>query len=57
MLIEQPDYPQLERIRVQGGYLEGTRTPQGFQTARLVSTDPSMYLRGEYAPGSFYRER
>lgn len=52
MLIEQPELPPYELRQIPGGYAEGQWTAQGFQIARLCSTDPGMYLRDEYAPGS-----
>lgn len=39
---------------IPGGYLEGVETPQGFCLSRLYSTDPAMFLKNEYAPGSIY---
>ena len=36
---------------IDGGYLEGQMTPQGFAVSRLVSTDLKKYLRSEYSPG------
>lgn len=51
-LIEQPEGPAPATMEIKGGYLEGYQTPQGFVSGRLISTDPAMYLKAEYAPGS-----
>ena len=51
-LLEQSELPQLRVQQISGGYLEGYQTPQGFQTSRLYSTDPALYLKNEYTPGS-----
>ncbi len=51
-LKEQPEYPALTFKRFSGGFLEGQETPQGFMLSRLHSTDPRIYLKKEYAPGS-----
>jgi len=48
---QDPIQPQSMR-RISGGYLEGYDTPEGFQATRLMSTDPSLYLKNEYSPGS-----
>ena len=52
LLQEQPNLPQSSMRQINGGYLEGVETPQGFQATRLCSTDPALYLKNEYAPGS-----
>lgn len=52
LLMEQPQASSAAVMEIQGGYLEGHRTPQGFVTSRLISTDPALYLKNEYAPGS-----
>ena len=52
LLMEQEEARPLTARMVAGGYLEGYDTPQGFQAARLYSTDPAQYLKSEYAPGS-----
>ena len=36
---------------IEGGFLEGTMTPEGFSVSRLVSTDLKNYLKSEYSPG------
>jgi len=51
-LQEQPQLPQATMRQINGGYLEGQDTPQGFQATRLCSTNPALYLKTEYAPGS-----
>jgi len=56
MLVEQQGPSDLEVLEVPGGYAEGRRTPRGFQVARLCSTDPAMYLKPDFAPGSYRRE-
>jgi len=54
-LLEQSEGPTMNMHRINGGYLEGRHTPQGFQASRLHSTDPALYLKNEYAPGSILR--
>jgi len=51
-LQEQPQIPKATMRQISGGYLEGLETPQGFQATRLCSTNPALYLKSEYAPGS-----
>ena len=51
-LQEQPPIPKATLRQIDGGYLEGLETPQGFQATRLCSTNPALYLKNEYAPGS-----
>ena len=51
-LQEQPQIPKATMRQISGGYLEGLETPQGFQATRLCSTNPALYLKNEYAPGS-----
>jgi len=55
MLIEQPELPAAMLREIDGGYMEGFETPQGFQMQRLCCTDPAMYLRHDLSPGSFYK--
>ena len=45
--------PQPERsiMEIDGGLLEGEKTPEGFKVSRLISTDPGLFLKEEYAPG------
>ena len=57
MLMEQSAQPSLETRPVNGGYLEGHQTPGGFQMTRIWSTDPAMYLKKEYTPGSILPEQ
>jgi len=52
LLQEQPEIPKATLRQINGGYLEGLETPQGFQATRLCSTDPALYLKNEYTPGS-----
>jgi hypothetical protein len=52
MLNENPAAQNVSSRAVDGGYIEGTDTPQGFQMTRLCSTNPALYLKKEYAPGS-----
>lgn len=51
-LQEAPTLPTASLRSIEGGYLEGHDTPQGFETSRIISTDLSHYLKKEYAPGS-----
>lgn len=52
MLVEQPELPPVSIRQVEGGYVEGVETPQGFSTTRLCSTNPRLYLKNQYTPGS-----
>lgn len=36
------------------GYLEGYRQDGVFHITRVISTDPSVYLNPDFAPGSSY---
>ncbi len=38
-------------MEINGGLLEGEKTPEGFKVSRLISTDPGLFLKEEYAPG------
>jgi len=51
-LREQPEIPQATMRQINGGYIEGQQTPQGFVATRLCSTNPALFLKNEYAPGS-----
>ncbi|HHY51671.1 MAG TPA: hypothetical protein GX499_00305 [Clostridiales bacterium] len=51
-LMEQPEQPPSTVMEIQGGYLEGYHSPKGFVASRLITTDPALYLKAEYAPGS-----
>lgn len=54
MLAPQTEFPAASYKQVTGGYLEGMDTPAGFEVRRLHFTDPAMYLRQEFSPGSIY---
>lgn len=41
--------------KIEGGYLEGEETPDGFLVSRLISTDPKVFLDERYAPGALYK--
>lgn len=41
--------------RCPGGLVQGVLGEQGLTVARLVSTDPAMYLDPRYQPGAVYR--
>ncbi len=49
------EIPTAQTLNINGGYLEGHKTPEGFAVSRLVSTDLKNYLKNEYSPGSFYK--
>ncbi len=49
------EIPETATMSINGGYLEGHMTPEGFAVSRLVSTDLKNYLRTEYSPGSIHR--
>jgi len=51
-LLDQPEIPAVSMRQISGGYVEGYHTSQGFHLSRLHSTDPALYLKNEYAPGS-----
>ena len=52
-LLMLPDEGQQMSVQqINGGYLEGYHTEQGFQMTRLHSTNPALYLKNEYSPGS-----
>jgi len=51
-LLEQPQSAGTNMQTIDGGYLEGQHTAQGFRMLRLHSTNPALYLKNEYAPGS-----
>lgn len=53
-LMERPEQPAAAVMEIQGGYLEGYETPRGFVANRLISTDPAMYLKAQYSPGSVF---
>jgi hypothetical protein len=54
-LVEPPELPKLRCCRSGFGFVSGYDTPTGFQITRLHSTDPSVYLRGELAPGKIWQ--
>jgi len=54
-LLEEGEGAQMSARQIAGGHLEGYHTPEGFKTARLYSTDPALYLKNEYSPGSILR--
>ncbi|MCL2578491.1 MAG: YlzJ-like family protein [Oscillospiraceae bacterium] len=54
-LLEDEKPSRIRAIAVAGGQLEGQDTPQGFVATRLYSTDPALYLKNEYKPGSIFR--
>ena len=56
-LLDQPESPSASMQQIEGGYVEGYHTPQGFHMSRLHSTDPALYLKNEYAPGSILRRQ
>lgn len=43
-------------IKIDGGFLETEETGGEIRVRRLISTDPSMYLKKEYYPFSGYKE-
>lgn len=53
-LMEQPAAPTMEAVGFDGGYLEGVRQGGDLLISRVISTDPAVYLKPEYAPGSTY---
>ncbi len=49
------EMPETLFVNINGGYLEGHKTPEGFAVSRLFSTDLKNYLKSEYSPGSIRR--
>ncbi|ADU26930.1 YlzJ-like family protein [Ethanoligenens harbinense] len=50
---EETDSPAQQGISaINGGFVEWTRDGGVPRVARLISTDPSAYLRADYAPGA-----
>lgn len=43
--------PKKSIMEINGGLIEGEKTPEGFRISRLISTDPGLFLKEEYAPG------
>lgn len=52
LMLTERQYPEMRLKSFEGGYLEGFDTADGFKLSRLHSTDPSLYLRNEFSPGS-----
>lgn len=46
--------PTMEVAGFDGGYLEGVRQGRDLIISRVISTDPAVYLKPEFAPGSTY---
>lgn len=55
MLVDQPAIAPSQYRETEYGYLEGTETPQGFCISRIHSTNLSMYLQPNYAPGNIFK--
>ena len=51
-LTEEPQMQKSVARPINGGYVEGIETPGGFQLTRLISTDPALYLKKDFNPGS-----
>ena len=54
-LIFPYEYKQQEIKSIDGGFVEGTITNDGFMISRLISTDPKMYLGGRYGIGEIIK--
>lgn len=54
-IVEQPTQPKSELVSIAGGYLQGVRSPDGLVVQRVISTNPSDYLKPAFSPGSVYR--
>lgn len=54
LLLPQEETIPQESISTGSMSLLGRHTPQGFLISRVISTDPSVYLRGSCMPGSIY---
>lgn len=44
--------PEKSIMEINGGLIEGEKTPGGFKISRLISTEPGLFLKEEYAPGA-----
>ncbi len=55
LLLTEYGLPAQSARAFPGGVIEGVDTPEGFVVSRLCSTDLSLYLKDEYAPGNIYR--
>lgn len=53
LLIPNESSPVSAYRQIGNSYLEGEQTPQGFRLYRIHSTDPAMYLREGFTPGSW----
>lgn len=49
------DIPQTETSSIPGGYVEWMRDGETRRISRVESTDPSVYLRADFAPGAPWR--
>lgn len=54
LLTPKAELPSTSIRAVNGRFLEGTDTPQGFCLSRIHSTDPADYLRSDFSPGNIY---
>lgn len=53
LLSEQSTAPTASIRQIDGGYIEGVETVGGgFKATRLFTTNPALYLKNEYNPGS-----
>lgn len=50
--IAQEEQPQTGTSAIQGGFVEWTQVGKNRCVSRVYSTDPSVYLRADYAPGA-----
>ena len=51
-LTEAAETPECVWKALPFGQVQGYDTPQGFRVSRIQSTNPRMYLKAEYSPGS-----
>ena len=50
-LIFPEDVADIKYIQVECGVIEAEKTSVGYAVRRLISTNPSDYLKQEYTPG------
>ncbi|MFQ8599390.1 MAG: YlzJ-like family protein [Oscillospiraceae bacterium] len=56
-LVENPQAPAYETVEMGASYIVGQRNPKGQMTvARVISTNPRMYLDPRYSPGNVLGE-
>ena len=57
LLMEQPQLPATHFCAFEKGFLELSGSGSNCTVARVISTDPAVYLDPALAPGSPYKEK